>query len=110
MSDSAGASPLPTTGPSANASAGRAGPSSEQRQQQSQQPPKPVYAADVKNKSCWICSEDEDEDYGADSLAPEASPAHAAAARAKGGKRRFVHACGCTLVAHEAVSGLAVLS
>lgn len=71
-----------------------------------------VTAADIKNKTCWICSEDETDS------APSTPPPHVQTLL--GGqyfsslgsernnkamdRRRFVHACACTLVAHEGVS------
>lgn len=85
-----------------------------------------VHAADIKNKTCWICSGDEDEDAAAveaalmpgnfassssssSSLSSSGASSSNERFRLDKSKRRFVHACGCTLVAHEAV-GLPVHS
>lgn len=56
-----------------------------------------VTVRDLRNKTCWICSEDETEgDSNAES-------------QARSSKKRFVHPCKCTLVAHESVSRSSVL-
>lgn len=56
-----------------------------------------VTVRDLRSKSCWICSE-EDEDplvpLGQESSSPGTFTATSR-------KRRFVHPCNCTLVAHE---------
>lgn len=51
-----------------------------------------VTVRDLRNKTCWICSEEEE-----DTASASASLSGMAAAR----RRRFVHPCNCTLVAHE---------
>ncbi|EPQ30921.1 uncharacterized protein PFL1_01819 [Pseudozyma flocculosa PF-1] len=58
-----------------------------------------VTVRDLRNKSCWICSE-EDEDQ-LDVPPPSAADPALAAAQGRGRRRRFVHPCNCTLVAHE---------
>lgn len=53
-------------------------------------PRRPVTVDDVRNRSCWICSDgDTDESGSGDGSRPDTP-------------RRWVHPCKCTLVAHEA--------
>lgn len=51
-----------------------------------------VFVDDVKNRTCWICSDgDQDED----------SNTTAAAGKGAANRRKWVHPCKCSLVAHE---------
>ncbi len=56
-----------------------------------------VTVRDLRTKSCWICS-DEDEDPPASFGQPGSSASPSAASSRP---KRFVHPCKCTLVAHE---------
>lgn len=65
-----------------------------------------VTVADLRTKSCWICSE-EDEDrptFAQSSSSAEGLPGTQRRETPVRGRRRFVHPCRCTLVAHESVS------
>ncbi|EST05879.1 Zinc finger, RING-CH-type [Kalmanozyma brasiliensis GHG001] len=53
-----------------------------------------VTVRDLRTKSCWICSEDDEDPLPSSS---QSSSSSAASSRPK----RFVHPCKCTLVAHE---------
>lgn len=78
-----------------------------------------VTTADLQNKSCWICSEDEVENDSTtqSQSEPQAGPSSKPdqSDRGRGGDEKaagnslstahgFVHPCHCTLVAHEKVS------
>ncbi|KDN42182.1 hypothetical protein K437DRAFT_275219 [Tilletiaria anomala UBC 951] len=74
---------------------------------------RPIMAADVRSKTCWICSDDEEEahngsnraectpHYVQDPLGGNAGGSGQHGRNGTGTRKRFVHACGCTLVAHE---------
>lgn len=56
-----------------------------------------VTVRDLRSKSCWICSEEDEH--------PIPTPSHPSSAASSSAMlsrpRRFVHPCNCTLVAHE---------
>ncbi|PWZ01509.1 hypothetical protein BCV70DRAFT_158291 [Testicularia cyperi] len=56
-----------------------------------------VTVRDLRNKSCWICSEEDEDSHPSSS----ASSFSGSATTEQRRRRRFVHPCNCTLVAHE---------
>lgn len=69
--------------PRANASLANVPKSQQQQQQQQHRPGKTVTVRDIKNRSCWICSDGDEGDPKQD------------------GTKRWVHPCKCSLIAHE---------
>lgn len=61
----------------------------------------PITTADLKHKQCWICTDGEDDQ---DAASVNDNPNSGDGAKALIEQRKFVHACQCTLVAHESVS------
>nr|CDI56467.1 uncharacterized conserved protein [Melanopsichium pennsylvanicum 4] len=55
-----------------------------------------VTIRDLRSKTCWICSDEDEEPLPAQHPSPS-TPSSSPAVRSK----RFVHPCNCTLVAHE---------
>ncbi|KAL9932476.1 hypothetical protein V8E36_008593 [Tilletia maclaganii] len=67
---------------------------------------RPITTEDLQHKSCWICagSEDDDEDVSNNNVTTNTSSSTAGArtnARRKSSRKKFVHPCKCTLVAHQ---------
>ncbi|CAO1634504.1 unnamed protein product [Sympodiomycopsis kandeliae] len=60
---------------------------------------KQITTADLKHKQCWICT-DGDDDQDAASVNGQTRSENGAKALVD--QRKFVHACQCTLLAHEA--------
>lgn len=58
-----------------------------------------VTVRDLRSKSCWICSEEDEDSIAPPTQSHRSSATLSSATSAR--PRRFVHPCNCTLVAHE---------
>lgn len=76
----------------------------QQQQQASPHASRQITVHDLKNKVCWICQDGEEDEVQSQQQQQQhqGGSTHPLPRR----KRRFVHPCKCTLVAHEAVSAV----
>ncbi|PWN52820.1 hypothetical protein IE53DRAFT_384710 [Violaceomyces palustris] len=97
--------PLPSSTTNSN-------PSSTERPSRKRPPGYKVTVRDLRNKSCWICSEEEEEgavveegqeqrDHRQTSSSTQGRSPRRGGSEGGGSRKRFIHACKCTLVAHE---------